>query len=90
MEKVSERPPKEKKRKLSYNEKKEYEQIEDVIMQLEEKISELQEAIVEAGSDSVKVQDLYAEQQKTESELESKMERWEELSLLVEEIENNK
>ncbi|MFD1850428.1 ABC-F family ATP-binding cassette domain-containing protein [Oceanobacillus bengalensis] len=89
-EKTSEKPLKEKKRKLSYNEKKEYEQIEDIIMELEEKISELQAEIVEAGSDSEKVQKLYAEQQITETELEKKMERWEELSLLVEEIENQK
>ncbi|PAV28084.1 multidrug ABC transporter ATP-binding protein [Virgibacillus profundi] len=80
--------PKKQKKKLSYMEQKEWESIEDVIMELEGKIEELQQGIVEAGSDSEKVQELYGEQQKIEADLEAKMERWEELSLLVEEMEN--
>lgn len=79
--------PKKQKKKLSYMEQKEWESIEDVIMDLEGKIEEMQAGIAEAGSDSEKVQELFAEQQKVETELEAKMERWEELSLLVEEME---
>src|SRR5699024_5340310 len=41
----------------------------------------------EEGSNIEAVQDLYAEQQALESELEEKMERWETLSLLVESFE---
>lgn len=80
-------PKPKQKKKLSYMEQKEWDSIEDEIAALEEKISELEEGIVEAGSDSEKVQKLFAEQQKVEVELETKMERWEELSLLVEELE---
>ncbi|MFC3041261.1 ABC-F family ATP-binding cassette domain-containing protein [Virgibacillus xinjiangensis] len=82
------RTEKPKKKKLSYHEKKEWETIEDDIMELEGRIEELQTEVVEAGSNSQKVQELFAEQQKTEAELEAKMERWEELSLQVEELNN--
>lgn len=82
-----EQKPKQKK-KLSYMEQKEWNEIEDIIATLEEKLMELEEGIIEAGSDSEKVQKLFAEQQKVQEELEAKMERWEELSLLVEEFEN--
>ncbi|MUK88382.1 ATP-binding cassette domain-containing protein [Ornithinibacillus sp. L9] len=81
--------PKKQKKKLSYMEQKEWNEIEDQITVLEEKIEALQESIVEAGSDSEKVQNLFAEQQGAESQLEAKMERWEELSLMIEEYENN-
>ncbi|MBM7095021.1 ABC-F family ATP-binding cassette domain-containing protein [Bacillus sp. H-16] len=76
-----------KTKKLSYKEQQEWNTIEDRIAKLEEKIETVQEGIVSAGSDSVKVQELYAAQQKAEEELEQAMERWEELSLLVEEID---
>ncbi|WP_330949411.1 ABC-F family ATP-binding cassette domain-containing protein [Virgibacillus sp. MG-45] len=79
-----------KKKKLSYHEKIEWEQIEDVIAELEDKVTELQEGIIAAGSDSETVQSLFKEQQETEQELEAKLTRWEELSLLVEELEGNK
>ncbi|TQS70594.1 ABC-F family ATP-binding cassette domain-containing protein [Ornithinibacillus gellani] len=80
--------PKQKK-KLSYQEKREWESIEDEIMLLEEQVEQLQVAIANAGSDAEKVQQLYAEQQQVEEQLEAKMERWEELSLLVESLENS-
>ncbi|MFD2212008.1 ABC-F family ATP-binding cassette domain-containing protein [Virgibacillus halophilus] len=84
-EKVQQQP---KKKKLSYKDQKEWEEIEDLIAGLEGKIAELQENIAAAGSDLEKVQSYFAEQQELEKKLEEKMERWEELSLLVEEIEN--
>lgn len=80
--------PKRQKKKLSYKEQKEWDTIEDQIMELESRIEELQEGIVDAGSDSGKVQELFAQQQQVEAELEAKMERWEKLSLLVESMEN--
>ncbi len=72
------------KTKLSYHEQKEWDTIEDDITQLEEKITALEIEITEQGSDIEKVQVLYEEQQKLEETLEEKMERWEELSLLIE------
>ncbi|WP_047981839.1 ABC-F family ATP-binding cassette domain-containing protein [Ornithinibacillus contaminans] len=84
----TEQKPKQKK-KLSYMEQREWNEIEDQITALEEKIEELEAGIVEAGSDSEKVQALFTEQQQVQADLEAKMERWEELSLLIEELESN-
>jgi ATP-binding cassette subfamily F protein uup len=75
------------KKKLSYHEQKEWEIIEDEIMELEGKIEELKTGIVEAGSDAEQVQKLFSQQQQVEADLEVKMDRWEELSLLVEAME---
>ncbi|GAB3807827.1 ABC-F family ATP-binding cassette domain-containing protein [Virgibacillus kimchii] len=83
---VEKRPPKQKK-KLSYHEQKEWNTIEDHIMELEMRIERIQTEITEAGSDSEKVQDLFSEQQSAERELEKKMERWEVLALMVEEMD---
>ncbi|GAB3042812.1 ABC-F family ATP-binding cassette domain-containing protein [Virgibacillus ainsalahensis] len=87
MVKPAEKPKKQKK-KLSYHEQKEWNVIEEEIMELEARVEELQGEIAEAGSDSEKVQEIFTEQQKVEAELETKMDRWEELSLLVEELAN--
>lgn len=76
---------KEKRRKkLSYNEQREWETIEDEIMEMEEKAEELENGIAEAGSDAEKVQSLYAELEQLREAIDKKMERWEELSLMVE------
>lgn len=75
-----------KRKKLSYHDKKEWDVIEDEIMELEEKIEQMKEEVANAGSNIETVQDLYQEQQSLEEKLEHKMERWEELSLLVEEM----
>src|SRR5699024_4970721 len=85
-EKVKERAQREKpkKKKLSYLEQREWESIEDEIEAVEKSIEAMEVAIGEAGNDLEKVQQLYEEQQEKEKELETKMDRWEELSLLVE------
>src|SRR5699024_2949629 len=75
------------KKKLSYHEQQEWNTIEDDIMALEEQIDKLKKEINEQGSDFEKVQKLYEEQQELEETLLEKMERWEELSLLVESFE---
>jgi ATP-binding cassette subfamily F protein uup len=80
----------ERKRKLSYKEQKEWDEIEDRIASLEAKVGQLAKAIELAASDSERVQALFAEQQQTEEELERTVERWGELSLLVEELELDK
>ncbi|MDC3416832.1 ABC-F family ATP-binding cassette domain-containing protein [Aquibacillus salsiterrae] len=77
-----------RKKKLSYKDQQEWDQIEDTITELELAIEEAKDKIVEAGSDLEKVQKHFQKQQELEAELEAKMERWEELSILVEEIEN--
>jgi ATP-binding cassette subfamily F protein uup len=78
---------KEKKKRLSYKEQQEWEQIEDKIASLEERKEQLEQEIAAAGSDLGKVQEFYKEQEQIEEKLEETIERWEELSLLVEEIE---
>lgn len=75
---------KKSKTKLSYHEQKEWDVIEDDITALEERVEQLQKEIASKGSDFAQVQQLFEEQQALEAELEAKMERWEELSLLVE------
>lgn len=85
---VSELPThrKEKKKKLSYKDQQDWDTIEERIMNLEEKKEHYEAEIVAAGSDFGKISELMAEQKKVENELEAAMERWEELSLLVEEL----
>lgn len=73
------------KQKLTYMEQKEWATIEDVIEQLETKIEELQNDMLNHSSDAVKLQDMQKEVTTTEHELEAKMERWEYLSQFVEE-----
>ncbi|WP_407269176.1 ABC-F family ATP-binding cassette domain-containing protein [Radiobacillus sp. PE A8.2] len=76
-----------KKRKLSYRDQQDWNSIEDRIAELEEQIEQIKAKIEAAGSDLGKVQDLYKEQQQFEEQLEQAMDRWTELSILVEEIE---
>ncbi|GAA0372980.1 ABC-F family ATP-binding cassette domain-containing protein [Bacillus horti] len=78
------------KLKLSFKEQKEWDQIESVITELEQRLEQLEQEIIQAGSDSMKVNELYEEQTKVTEELEQAMERWTELSMLIEEIEKRK
>ncbi|GAA4078476.1 ABC-F family ATP-binding cassette domain-containing protein [Amphibacillus indicireducens] len=80
-------PSRPKKRRLSYQEQKEWATIEDEIEALEEAIEVEKEAVIEAGADADAVHKHYDRQLELEDELEVKMERWEELSLIVEAIE---
>lgn len=79
-----------KKVKLSYREQKEWETIEEDIEVLETELENIETSIGEAGSDSEKVQKLFEKQGEVELELETKMERWETLSIIVEEINEQK
>ncbi|MGC4376971.1 ABC-F family ATP-binding cassette domain-containing protein [Fictibacillus sp. Mic-4] len=87
---TSTKPVKEKRKKLSYKEQKEWETIEDEIAALEDKHEELEKQILEAGSDYGVIDELFREQKEVAAQLEQKMNRWAELSELVEEIENSK
>ncbi|MDX8045080.1 ABC-F family ATP-binding cassette domain-containing protein [Gracilibacillus sp. S3-1-1] len=78
--------PKRQKKKLSYHEQKEWETIEDEIAELEAELEQIEIEIAEAGSDIGKIQPLYNKQGEVEEQLEVKMARWEELSLLIEEM----
>ena len=82
------RKPTKRKQRLSYNEQREWEHIEDDITALEEALENMSEKISAAGSNVEKVQSLFSEQEQLEQLLEHKMERWEELSLRIEMIGN--
>lgn len=75
---------KERKKKLSYNEQKEWETIEDDIVLLETKINQLTEEMNHQGDDFTKLQELQKEIEQTEQALEEKMTRWEYLSEIIE------
>ena len=77
-----------KRKKLSYNDQKEWETIEDEITALEEELETVEQAIIDAGSDMEAIQPLFEQQTELEQQLEQKLERWEELSLLIEELED--
>lgn len=65
-----------KKLKFTYKEQKDYEVIEGEIAALEEKISGLEQQIMEAATDFVKLNELTGQKQQAEQELEEKMDRW--------------
>ncbi|MGD6777479.1 ABC-F family ATP-binding cassette domain-containing protein [Sutcliffiella horikoshii] len=77
---------KQKTLKLSYQEQKDWETIEERIMELEEKLETIETEIATAGSDYEKVSKWLAEQDQTNQLLEEAMNRWEELSEKVEKI----
>jgi ATP-binding cassette subfamily F protein uup len=83
-EKKVEEQPKPKKRKLSYHEQREWDTIEDKIAELEEKLESITTELENVGSDFERAQQLTEEQQRTEEALEEAIERWGELSEIVE------
>lgn len=76
-------PDKKKAVKLSYNEKKEWESIEDDILEAEEQSGEIQKKIDGAGSDFESIQKWMEEKQKLDEQTEYLFERWEELSAKI-------
>ncbi|WP_304340026.1 ABC-F family ATP-binding cassette domain-containing protein [Metaclostridioides mangenotii] len=90
-EKQSSEKPKEKKKvKLSYNEQREYDNIDQDIETLEKKIEALENSTSEFATDFTKLQEILDEKAELEGELEHKYERWEYLNNLVEEINEGK
>lgn len=81
---------KREKVKFSYQEKKEFAEIEDIIASLEAKIESVQKEINEAGSDYKKLEELVEKQQNLEERIEEKMERWMYLQDLAEKIKGSK
>lgn len=73
--------------KLSYQEKREYDTIEDTITELEDRIAQLDQQIQENASCYSKLRELSQEKESLETELEEKMNRWEYLEELAEKSE---
>lgn len=79
------------KLKFSFKEQREYEQIDQVIAELEEKIEETEQQIRSNSSDYTALQQLTQEKEELEEQLAQKMEHWVYLNDLAERIaEQNK
>ena len=78
------------KLKFTYKEQKEFESIDDDIAVLEAKIEKLDDDMMANATNSLRLSELTAEKEKTEAELEEKMERWVYLNDLAERIEAQK
>lgn len=76
--------------KFSYNEQREWNEIDDIIAKLEDDIVKIDMKIEEYSTDYSKLQEFMAEKEKIEKTLEEKMERWLYLSELAEKIEEQK
>lgn len=74
------------KLKMSYQEQREFEHIDDDIAALEERIEALNTDIEASSSNYGKLQELMAEKEQAEAELEQKMDRWVYLNDLAEKI----
>jgi ABC transport system ATP-binding/permease protein len=72
-----------KKKKLSYMEKREWEEIEDKIANTEARLEEIQAEMAGIGSDFEKGQNLMTEEAELNEQLENLIERWSYLSELV-------
>lgn len=79
-----------KKLKFTYMEQKEWETIEDDIAALEDALSSLETEIEAAASSYERLQQLMAQKDEMEGELEAKMERWVYLNNLAERIASQK
>ena len=79
----------ESKRRISFNERREYETIDGELQKLEEAILEKEGMISEASTNHSLLQQLLAEKEELEKQLELKMERWMYLTELFEEVEGS-
>ena len=76
-----------RKLKFTYQEQREYETIEQDIADLEDKISHMEEQILESARDFVKLNELTKEKDAAEAHLNEKMDRWMYLEDLAARIE---
>ena len=74
------------KPKFTYQEKRDYDTIEDEVAKLEDKISRIDQEMESAATDYGKLNELVKEKEETEKLLEEKMERWVYLNDLAEKI----
>ena len=72
--------------KFSYNEQREWEEIDDIIAKLEGEIKKINDKIEESSSEYTVLQELLGEKEKLEFQLDEKMERWLYLNELAEKI----
>ena len=77
-----------KKIKFSYKEQIEYQNIEEEIGKLEERLDEVEKDIAKSTNDFVKLQKLYEEKESLTMQLSEKMDRWMYLEELAEKIKN--
>ncbi len=75
------------KLKFTFQEKREFEHIDDEIADLEARLEKLEEEIMKNATNSVKLQELTAQKEEQEKKLEEKMDRWVYLNDLAERIE---
>ena len=80
--------PKSTKLKMSYNEMREFERIDDEIMALEERLEKLEQDITAYARDFVKLNQATKDKEEVETQLAEKMERWVYLNDLNEKINN--
>lgn len=79
-----------RKLKLSFKEQRDWETIEEDIAGLEAAVEELEKEIIRSSSNFTRLNELMAEKDAKEKELEEKMERWMYLNELMEQIEAQK
>lgn len=84
------RDPSTKKLRFSFKEQKEYDTIDDDIAALEEKIEDLEQQLTANATNFVRLNELMAEKEQAEKDLEYKMDRWVYLNDLAEQIEAQK
>ena len=77
-----------KKLKFTYQEKKDYEVIEDEIGKLEERLKEIDLEMKRFSSDFVKLNELTQEKTETETLLEQKLDRWAYLEELAQRVQS--
>lgn len=78
--------PREKK-KLSFKEQKEFDEMDDVIANLEAELQLVDKKLQEAGSDYTLLQEYLQQQKDLQEKLDERMTRWLELTELIEELE---
>ncbi len=84
-EKIKERPL-----KFTFKEQREFDEIDDIIAKLEEKIQDTESKIGGAASDYILLQELLVQKEELEKQLDEKMQKWIYLNELAEEIEKIK
>ncbi|MEH7418207.1 ABC-F family ATP-binding cassette domain-containing protein [Neobacillus drentensis] len=77
-------PEKEKKKRLTFKEKKEWEEIDEVISNTEAKIEEVAAEMAATGSDFTKAQELMKQEKELNEKLEYLIERWSYLAEIAE------
>lgn len=87
---TSKEKPKTKKLKFSYQEQKEFDEIDGVIEKIEEKLAKLETDIESNANNYGKLRELMEEKEQVEELLDAKMERWVYLNNLSEQIEAEK